>query len=63
MEERTPDLPDREKAAAELMRLLALRPPACVLWDGRNLVVEARGQVLPERPTLWEDRYPIVYRP
>lgn len=54
---------EQEKAAAELMRSLGLHPPARVTWDGRNLVVEAAGQVLPERPTIWNGTYEIVYRP
>ncbi|MGH7038867.1 MAG: hypothetical protein ACREE1_12105 [Stellaceae bacterium] len=62
-EDRAPVSSDLEKAEAELMRTLGLHPPAHIAWDGRNLVVEAKGQVLPERPTVWAGRYPIIYRP
>jgi hypothetical protein len=62
-EDRASVFPDREKAAADLMRFLGLRSPARVTWDGRNLILEAAGQVLPERPTIWEGRYNIIYRP
>ncbi|HJU19685.1 MAG TPA: hypothetical protein VJ770_24795 [Stellaceae bacterium] len=55
--------PDREKTAAELMRFLGLRPPARVSWDGHTLIVEAEGQVLPERPTVWAGGCDIIYRP
>ncbi|MGI4793788.1 MAG: hypothetical protein ACRYG8_06820 [Janthinobacterium lividum] len=54
---------DPEKAAADLARLLKLHPPAGVTWDGRNLVVQAAGQILPERPTAWADAYKVIYRP
>ncbi len=54
---------EQQKAAADLMRSLDLRPPARVTWDGRNLVVEAAGQVLPERPTVWAGSYEVIYRP
>jgi hypothetical protein len=63
MAEQTFTVPDQEKAAADLMHFLGLRSPARVTCDGRSFVVEAAGQVLPERPTTWAGRYPIVYRP
>lgn len=52
MEERRSVSPDQENAAAELMHFLGLHSPARIAWEGRNLVVEAKGQVLPERPTV-----------
>jgi hypothetical protein len=52
-----------ETAAAELMRFLRLQPPAQVTWNGRSLVVEAAGQVLPERPTVWLSIYEVIYHP
>jgi hypothetical protein len=57
-----PAAQDPEKAAADLARLLKLQSPASVAWDGRNLIVQAAGQVLPERPTVWADTYKVVYR-
>jgi hypothetical protein len=45
------------------MRFLRLQPPAQVTWNGRSLVVEAAGQVLPERPTVWLSIYEVIYHP
>lgn len=63
MQTRAPSASEPETAAFDLMRFLGLHPPAHVGWDGRSLVVEAAGQALPERPTVWEGGYPIIYHP
>lgn len=51
-----------QQQASDLMRALKLRAPASVSWDGRNLIVDPAGQVLPERPTNWRG-HEVVYRP